>query len=490
MGQAQATRAGWPLRVRLIALTVAVVTASVALATWLDYRRERAGQMRDLMDSLEDEAEGLRLARLRIPDDAAFAAYLDEFCQQMNDHVSPGHQIVVVDAEGHTSVHTHHHGGGKTQELSALPPGKEGVLRSNGRSVAWVRVTGPSGTAIVVAQYTDPVDEGLRLEVAIREITALVIIGGLVLVIYIGVERWVLGPLERLAQTAKAWGRGDFRLRAAPSGPPEFETLADKFNAMADDLDRRQQDERAQLDRARQIQRNLMPAAIPPIPGLSVVGLFRPAESVAGDLYDVFDLPGGRTAVFLIDVSGHGISAALLTGVVKMSMRRRLVEFRDPADAARAVNDDLLQCATTGSFVTACIGVWDVAQRTWTWCAAGHPGGLLVRGTAATVLPSTGALLGVLRDGGWKSATLTLQDGDRLLLFTDGILEAGRPDSPLGLDGVIQLAHTSPGASLEHLMRIVADRAVMQCSDTVCDDMTMVGLEVLPGTRGGQYYVI
>lgn len=491
MGSEQAipAKGGWALRVRFLALTIAVVLAGGALATWIDYRREYATDLQDLLDGMQDDAEGLRLARLRIADASEYQGFVESFNRHMNEHLSPGHGIVLIDAKGHASGHA-------PEDLETLADvlrqqaTSEGVVRFERRDVAWVRVEDPADGFICVTQFTDPVDRAVAAEVRNRELTAFGISAALVVIIYFGLGRWVLRPLDALAATARAWARRDFSVRAKVKGPNEIRTLERAFNSMAAELERLRHEETADLDRARQVQRNLMPAVIPPIPGLSVVALFRPAQDVAGDLYDVLDLPGGRKAFALIDVSGHGIAAALLTGVVKMSLQRRLVEFSDPAQAVRAANDDLLKCSTTGSFVTACVGVYDPAGRTWAWCAAGHPGGILLHEGRTTALATTGALLGVMADGEWKSEKLTLGEGDRVFLYTDGVTEAGRGDSGSGLERVLGILRDHRDATIEGMLRAVADNALIQCADSACDDITLLGIEVLPGGRGGHYYVI
>jgi HAMP domain-containing protein len=483
-------RRGWPLRRRLTVLIATTVLAGTIAGAALDYRRERAAHVDATLDTLWQEAEALKLARAHFANDAEFAKYADELCRQVKEASSPGHHILVLDRSEAVAVDaTHHSGADVTRALRAAEETRD-LLTVDGRRFAHARTRDAKGNTYIVAQSMEPVEQILQNEVANRVLTAAAVSAALIGLIYLAMSRWVLQPLGNLAHAAKAWSRREFSRRATPGGPPDVEMLADELNAMAAQLERVRATEDAELDRARQIQRNLMPAVIPAIPGLSLVALFRPAETVAGDLYDVVDLPRARRAIFILDVSGHGISAALLTGVVKMSLHRRLVEFDDPADAIRATNDDLLQCLTTGSFVTACVGIYNPADRTWTYCAAGHPGGVLVRKGAARVLSATGALLGVIREGEWTSSVVRLEEGDRVLLFTDGITDAGRPEQTAGLDGIFDALRGASGDPLEAVMRRIADRALLRCGDTVCDDMTMVGFEVLPGGQGGQYYVI
>jgi serine phosphatase RsbU (regulator of sigma subunit) len=107
-----------------------------------------------------------------------------------------------------------------------------------------------------------------------------------------------------------------------------------------------------------------------------------------------------------------------------------------------------------------------------------------------TALPATGALLGVLQDATWTSSVVKLRSGDRLILFTDGVVEAGAPSQPWGLQGLERVLRASSNLSLPDQMTHVVDEAEKRCIPRACDDITLVGFEVLPGNRGGQYYAI
>lgn len=490
--QASANRAArrGALRMRLSLLVVATVTLGIGVATIIDYRREARAQTEDLFDGLEDEVMGLKLARARIRDPREFEAYTDQYCMQMNEHVSPGHHILVIDSRGSLIVNAQHHSGAEVTQALTSTDERESILPVGNRRLAQFRVRDTDGSTIVVAQYMDLVEDTLRAEVLSRLITVAIVGVLLMLLIFFVVNNLVLKPVARLAVAAKAWSARGFSTRSEVAGSAELRMLAGEFNAMAADLERVEQEREADMVKARHIQSNLLPSAVPSIPGLSVAALYRPAEFVASDLYDVFILPGGKTVLLVLDVSGHGVSAALLTGVVKMSLHRRLAEEDDPAKAIMLVNRDLLACATEGEFVTVCVGVWNHVERTWTYCAAGHEGGMLISGGRLTALPATGALLGVLEKATWTNRVVKLRNGDRLILFTDGVVDARAPSRPFGSAGLERVIQTSLDVSLPDQITRIADEAEKHCVPRACDDMTIVGLEVLPGDHGGQYYAI
>jgi len=163
--------------------------------------------------------------------------------------------------------------------------------------------------------------------------------------------------------------------------------------------------------------------------------------------------------------------------VVKMSLHRRLAERDDPASAISLANEDLLRCISDGQFVTACIGVWDPAGQTWTYCGAGHSGGLLSSHDQVRHLPSTGPLLGVVADAQWSSEMIQLHKNDRLFLYTDGVIEAGTPDNMLTQDGLEAIVRRSPGKDLEKQLAMIMDEVSARSSGHPQDDATVLAVE-------------
>ncbi len=186
----------------------------------------------------------------------------------------------------------------------------------------------------------------------------------------------------------------------------------------------------------------------------------------------------------VLDVSGHGISAALLTGVVKMSLHRRLAEQNDLAKAVSLVNRDLLDCITDGQFVTACIGIWDPIHHVWTYCAAGHPGGLLMSGGQPSHLPHTGPLLGVMPDGEWSGRNIQLTGNERIYLYTDGAIEAGAPLNTLGKEGLERIVRQCGDLPLADQVAAIMNEVFQHYSDEPEDDVTILAMEFSTAASG------
>lgn len=467
------------LQLRLTVAVVLIVLVVTGIGMIWDYRREYRVHMDGMLASLTEQAQALRVARKQIGQPSRFAQYVNAFCAQMNKNISPGHHVLVLTSRGTILASTRYHSGPIVEKALLAADSNSKVLSVNGHRLAYVRLKDTDGTTIILAQYMDHIEGILHQQLISRAVTTGVTALAIIVLIFLALHFWTIRPIERLVEVAGTWSTRVFSARADVTGPSEIRLLASKFNLMAKELDRHEHRRTAELERARQIQANLLPASMPMLCGLSVAAEYRPVEHVAGDLYDVFELPGGRTAFVILDVAGHGITAALLTGVVKMSLHRRLAEHDDPASAVSLVNEDLIRCISDGQFVTACIGVWQPSDQTWTYCAAGHPGGLLSSPDQILHLPPTGPLLGVISDAQWSCKTVQLHEGDKLFLYTDGVIEAGAPDNALTQEGLEAIVRQSREAGLAEQLASIMSEVLTRSLGHPQDDATILVVELL-----------
>ncbi len=472
------------MRLRLTTALVLVVLAVTAVGMILDYRREYRIHMDELRAWLMGQAQALRVARKQIKQPSQFAEYVDEFCAQMNEYISPGHHILVLGGRGEILASTRHHSGPAVEKILLAADGKRTVLKAPGHKLAQVRLKDDDGATIIVAQYLDHVEGILRQQLVSRTATAAATAVAIIVLVFLAIHFWSIRPMERLAEIAGEWSTRAFSARAHLTGPSEIRLLSSKFNAMAEELERHEHRRIAELERARRIQANLLPTSLPSLPGLIVATEYHPVGHVAGDLYDIFALPDNGTAFVVLDVAGHGISAALLTGVVKMSLHRRLAEQADPGKAISLVNGDLLACISGGEFVTACVGIWRPKDSTWTYCGAGHPGGLLAAGEEVQYLPPTGPLLGVLPEAEWLSETIQLHPTNRIFLYSDGATEAGMPSNKLGQAGLERITRRSSDKSLADQVAFIMNEVSIRSSGEPEDDVTVIAIEFSPGHQG------
>ncbi|MDB5319654.1 MAG: rsbU 2 [Phycisphaerales bacterium] len=189
----------------------------------------------------------------------------------------------------------------------------------------------------------------------------------------------------------------------------------------------------AALDRELQavgeIQRSLLPADLPTIPGCELAASYQTSARAGGDYYDFFPLGGGGWGLFIADVSGHGTPAAVLMAITHAIAHAQPGTHAPPEMLLTYLNDRLARAYTRGgTFITAFYAVLDPATRTLTYATAGHNPPRLVRDGAVISLNADGGLpLGIFPNQSYEQSTVSLQAGDLLLLYTDGITEAMAP---------------------------------------------------------------
>ena len=185
-----------------------------------------------------------------------------------------------------------------------------------------------------------------------------------------------------------------------------------------------------EMEIAREVQERLYPQVYPNLPGIDLAGFCRPAQAVGGDYYDFFILPPyrgdeERLALALGDISGKGISAALLMASLRASLRSAAqLQPGDLATLMRHVNRLVYESSTTNRYATFFYAELDPETRVLTYVNAGHNPPLVLRGTETIPLEATGTVIGLLPNVVYTRSAVRLQPGDVLIAFTDGISEA------------------------------------------------------------------
>ncbi len=227
-----------------------------------------------------------------------------------------------------------------------------------------------------------------------------------------------------------AWGSVDLAVEAMRRGASDFVQKPWENSRLLETIDRqiaRARASKSDLDIAREVQAKLLPRSAPEVPGFEYAGRCVPARGIGGDSFDWLDLGEGRTGFFLADVSGKGIGAALLMAHLHGAFRTALsMGFHDGPDLLRLVNRQFFDSSAPEHYATAFFAVFDSNTRRLTWVNAGHLPALVVRTDGQQEwLASTGMPLGVL--GHWHAdeQSLSLSPGDTVVLYSDGIVEAG-----------------------------------------------------------------
>jgi sigma-B regulation protein RsbU (phosphoserine phosphatase) len=233
---------------------------------------------------------------------------------------------------------------------------------------------------------------------------------------------------------------------------------------------------------ARTLQQTLLPPSEPRIPGLDVAAAFRPSVlgvDIGGDFYDVFEVADGDWVAVIGDVCGKGVQAAILTALVRHTLRGVAVGLHAPRQALSALNQVLLQ-HDTDRFCT--VVLVRLQRRPGGWVATvgtgGHPRPLLVRsGRPPTEVGGAGPLVGVRDDPVFQDEGLTLGPGDTLVMYTDGITESRGASDYYGEDRLQDSLARVSGSARAVVEAVLAD--VLAFSDgPPRDDIAVLVLRV------------
>ena len=180
-----------------------------------------------------------------------------------------------------------------------------------------------------------------------------------------------------------------------------------------------------ELELARQTQLSILPKDTPRLPGLEIAARYMPMSAVAGDFYDFVMVDEKHVGILIADVSGHGLSAALVASMLKSALPAQLPHASDPARVLSGLNQALFG-KFEAHYVTAAYVFVDMANNTVSYAGAAHPPLLWwhAKTQHASECLENGLMLGPFRDSTYSAMTFALEKGDEIILVTDGILEA------------------------------------------------------------------
>jgi sigma-B regulation protein RsbU (phosphoserine phosphatase) len=191
-----------------------------------------------------------------------------------------------------------------------------------------------------------------------------------------------------------------------------YEELATKEKRMEEDL-----------QAAHELQRVLLPDAVPEIEGLEAAVRLRPARLISGDIYDVYEHRDGQTVITMGDVSGKGAAAALYGSLMSGLLRTLAPRRRRPAELLRALNDALIERKVEARYVTLCVLLWDPATGQFVMANAGALPPMICRGAEILKVRVEGVPLGLLDSREYQELFFQTQPGDVIVLYSDGITD-------------------------------------------------------------------
>ncbi|HEV8385771.1 MAG TPA: SpoIIE family protein phosphatase [Candidatus Acidoferrales bacterium] len=335
--------------------------------------------------------------------------------------------------------------------------------------------------------FSDPGDVG-NLFVA-----GLFLMGGIFLILEvvalragIRLTRTITSAVDDLYRATQVVRSGDFSSRVQVQGRDQLAELGDSFNSMTGSISAlvEEQRQRQRLENeisiAREVQSQLFPQKLPAVPGVELAAVCRAARMVSGDYYDFVQLGPQRVGMALADISGKGISAALLMASLQAAFRSQLLEeavlVGSTAELVTRLNRHLFLNTSDDRYATLFYAVYDSSTRLLHYTNAGHLPPLLVAGERVQRLEDGGMVVGLFDDCTYEQGCVTVEPGSLLVGFSDGLTE---PENVYGeqfgarrLAGeVVRHRHAAPERLAELLIAAAEEWGQ---SPEQADDMTVV----------------
>jgi serine phosphatase RsbU (regulator of sigma subunit) len=233
---------------------------------------------------------------------------------------------------------------------------------------------------------------------------------------------------------------------------------------------------------ANTLQRALLPELLPEIPGVEISALYAPAgalNEVGGDFYDAFESENGGWTLVIGDVCGKGPRAAGVTALARHTLRAAAISGQSPGEMLHTLHRELRRQPPGADLCTVClVTAARAAGRTRLGVSlAGHQRPLLIsRGGEVSLLGRPGTLLGVIDPIEIIESDAELLAGETLLLYTDGVVEAGRRNGGLAERGLSELCREAPGLELTQLLKRIETEVLRQAGGTLRDDIALLAV--------------
>lgn len=253
-----------------------------------------------------------------------------------------------------------------------------------------------------------------------------------------------------------AWSTIDLAVEAMRRGASDFITKPWENDRVLEVL-AKQSSRNRDISVARRVQRRLLPRPRFSAPGMHCECVFRPAGDIGGDLCDVFETGPQTSALLLGDISGKGTGAAILMASLQATIRSSQDLAALPAQLVERANRLFFASTEPEHYATLFYGFYDASERTLRFVNCGHPAPVLLRaGGSVERLDSTGLVLGAFASALFEEQTVKLNDGDRLVLFSDGVSEARENEDDRWVLDCLQMLNRAGSKALAESLAMAA----------------------------------
>ncbi len=234
-----------------------------------------------------------------------------------------------------------------------------------------------------------------------------------------------------------------------------------------------------EMQEAVEVQRRLLPSKMPKMEGIELAGTYYPAAEVAGDYFDVFHF-GDRIGVCIGDVIGKGLPAALLMSNLQAAVKVTASETIPPAELCKRVNQLCCRNGASDKFISFFYAILRPSTGEFRYCNAGHlPPVIWSSDAQSQKLSCEDAVLGLWPDWQFHECVTQLRRGERVLLYTDGLSEAAKPDGEeFGEEGIAAALSEFSQDPCEAVLDGITRNASRQCGGVFADDVTCLLLEL------------
>jgi sigma-B regulation protein RsbU (phosphoserine phosphatase) len=330
--------------------------------------------------------------------------------------------------------------------------------------------------------------------------TALLVVGAVFLLIEFGslvtgiiMTRTITTAVDSLYSATQHVQEGDLSYRVRIPHRDQLAALGESFNSMMQSVStlieeqRKRQKLENELSIAQEVQQQLFPRSLPNLPGIEIEAICRPARVVSGDYYDFIRISPTRLAIALADISGKGISAALLMANVQAALRSDVLRYRDGHGGARREDIDtaeivahlnlhLFRNTSSERYATFFFGVYDSETRQLHYTNAGHLPPIYLCGSNVRLLETGGMVVGLFNDVPFQQGAVEIAHGGMLVAYSDGLIE---PENVYGeefgaerLTGVAQRNRDSSSHVIAEAMMHAAEE--WSGTPEQADDMTVI----------------